>query len=169
MPAQSENKKYNFSLARPSRARNYYTCTLCSNTISQGQYYYRLDPHPMSRYYRGELPTYICLKCARAVGADLSLLESKYAPRLSNQRLPSSHLDTRYEQLAMRLEEPIQVVPAKVHLVNITAQLRFFGTSRGKRMFSSLVIPRQKAMRREYFMSDLAGTCEERFQRFLMQ
>lgn len=123
MPAQSENKKHDFSLARPSRARHHYTCTLCSNTISQGQFYYRLDPHPMSRYYRGELPTYICLKCARVVGADLSLLESKYAPRSNSRRLPPSQVDTRYEQLAMRLDEPIQVVPAKVHLVNITAQL----------------------------------------------
>ena len=46
---------------------------------------------------------------------------------------------------------------------------RLFGTSRGKRMFFVLVLPRQNAMRRKGFMSDLAKKREELFQVFLMR
>lgn len=48
-------------------------------------------------------------------------------------------------------------------------EFRLFGTSRGKRMFFVLVLPRQNAMRRKGFMSDLAKKREELFQVFLMR
>jgi len=46
---------------------------------------------------------------------------------------------------------------------------RLFGTSRGKRMFSSLVLPCQNAMRRKRFMSDLVKKRGELFQAFLVR
>ena len=60
--------------------------------------------------------------------------------------------------------------PYSVDIVGFGVRMPgLFGTSRGKRMFFSRVMPHQKAMRRAHVMSDLAGTCGERFPVFLMR
>ena len=46
---------------RMFRARNWYECAFCQSPIEKGQYYFRDDPHPMARYYRGQTARQICV------------------------------------------------------------------------------------------------------------
>lgn len=49
---------------RRSRARKPYSCVRCSKAISQGETYYRYEPHPLARYHRGESVRHFCERCA---------------------------------------------------------------------------------------------------------
>jgi len=51
-------------LIRRSRARKPYSCVRCTKAISQGETYYRYEPHPLARYHRGASVRHFCERCA---------------------------------------------------------------------------------------------------------
>ena len=50
---------------RKSRARRPYSCIRCSRAISQGETYYRYEPHPLARYHRGVAVQHLCERCTK--------------------------------------------------------------------------------------------------------
>jgi hypothetical protein len=86
------------------RARRLYTCAACADPIHPGEVYYRHDPHPYARQYRGEQRTQWCHRC----------IESSPAQRhwpTSNLRVPAVRvLRPAFEQrLSGNLFEPLRV------------------------------------------------------------
>jgi len=49
-----------------TRARNDYTCSACRRRISRGTLYFRHDPFPAARMFRGQLTTHWCRECILA-------------------------------------------------------------------------------------------------------
>ena len=45
------------------RARKTYVCAACGDLIRTGEAYFRHDPHPYARQYRGEMRTQWCRRC----------------------------------------------------------------------------------------------------------
>jgi len=76
---------------RRSRARKPYSCRRCSKAISQGETYYRYEPHPLARYHRGEPVRHFCERCAVEVGIASGNLRVTYVSRPRAREIEALH------------------------------------------------------------------------------
>ena len=49
-----------------TRARQHYTCSACARPIPRGSPYFRHEPHPFARQFRGEQRSHWCYECITA-------------------------------------------------------------------------------------------------------
>jgi hypothetical protein len=109
------------AFVRLSKAQRAYTCANCANTIPKGHPYYRVEPHPMARYRRGEETKHICQSCAggRLDASGFVKDVKSHLKQISVSGRPAA------QQLSLwdLFDEPIQAVKTEVHVVNITHDL----------------------------------------------
>jgi restriction endonuclease len=99
---------------RPSRARFPYQCAICSQAIPKGQKYVRQEPHAFE-YIRGHRTVrQLCLNCA--------VPDRPFPPDPSED---PEVLAAKAAQLQLRFASPDEIleIPARVAIVDITAQL----------------------------------------------
>lgn len=96
-----------------SSARNPYRCDGCGADIRRGERYFRDEPHPWGRRYRGQQARHLCAVCV--------LGEEDAAEYVRAGRF--AHYDEGQLELVF---EPapgkVCCVPARVHVLNITPQ-----------------------------------------------
>ncbi len=90
---------------RESRARETYLCAICGRAIRPREAYYRDEPHPMARRYRGETMRRLCYRCVW--GEDAAVPGALQGAR----------------QLALPFGENAILHPTRVLLVDVTPQL----------------------------------------------
>jgi hypothetical protein len=102
-----------YLLLRESRASNTYSCAICSAVILRRRRYFRDEPHPYARMYRGEEVRHLCVGCVEG-------LEAKNVPlqkRFLQSRRPNEEV-----QLTLPLGEAI-VRRTIVRLIGVTRRL----------------------------------------------
>ncbi len=102
-----------YLLLRESRASKPYSCAICSSAILRRSRYFRDEPHPYARKFRGEEVRHLCVGCVEG-------LEAKNVPlkkRLLQSPRPSEQL-----QLTLPLGEAI-VRRTIVQLIGVTRHL----------------------------------------------
>lgn len=103
---------------RISRARKTYKCDICSKNIHKNQIYYREEPSPQARYYRGEKVKFICFSCIHKQEYD-----HKFACNLYYGEVKQNIDEIAYEQLTLDFQNPIKIVKAKIIITDISPQI----------------------------------------------
>jgi hypothetical protein len=93
-----------------TRARQAYICAACGASIVQGSAYFRHDPYPHARRYRGEPVTHWCYACVAAVGVPKDLMTGRV-------RVPIVSV------LSARSGEGATITLARVELIGVGRQL----------------------------------------------
>lgn len=99
---------------RESRARQPYSCVVCSSIIRRGSFYYRDEPFPLDRMRGLAEVKHLCVQCVQGV-------ESSSKVFLTPPRLPA-HVVNEHQLLLPFGKEAI-IHPTHVQLINITSIL----------------------------------------------
>src|SRR5918998_4662502 len=99
-----------YLLLRESRASRPYSCATCSAAIPRRSRYFRDEPHPYARMFRGEEVRHLCVHCVEGLEAKNISIEKRLlpTPRQSDQ-----------SQLTLPLGEAV-VRPTIVQLIRVT-------------------------------------------------
>ena len=103
-----------YLLLRESRARRPYSCAICSSLIPQRGRYFRDEPHPQARRYRGEEVRHLCVSCVEGLEAEKVPLQKRLLQR------------TRWRKDDLQLTLPLgeaTVRPTIVRLAPVTEQV----------------------------------------------
>ena len=135
-----------YLLLRESRASRPYSCATCSAAILRRSRYFRDEPHPYARMFRGEEVRHLCVHCVEGLEAKNISIEKRLlqTPRQSDQSL-----------LTLPLGEAV-VRPTIVQLIRVThllepqlltdEELRRFLCGLRPEEFEELVLDRFLAM-----------------------
>lgn len=135
-----------YLLLRESRASKPYGCAICSSTILRRSRYFRDEPHPYARMFRGEEVRHLCVHCVEGLEAKNVLIKKRLlqTPRSRDQL-----------QLSLPFGEAV-VRPTIVQLVGVTRflepqlltdeELRQFLCGLHPEEFEKLVLDRFLAM-----------------------
>lgn len=102
-------------------ARKEYICKSCSKTIRKSHPYYRIEPHPMARYHRGEEVQHICQSCAGGRLNPWGEVDNPQELVRPKQKLVFGQ--NPYQQTTLNLDENSDTVEPEVHIVSISEQL----------------------------------------------
>jgi hypothetical protein len=99
------------------RSRNWYECALCQSPIEKGQYYYRDDPHPMARKYRGQTARQICVHCVKS-DAYINERASTGQLQLPFDEYVSSPVRVELIDVTQLLLDNLRIDPNEIHRID---------------------------------------------------